>query len=1155
MRYVDCCKSTRKNKKCTRKDGKHFSLQRRFTKKKCIKGPVKGFTMRASCAPYKFCKQKGGARKTRKLLPKLRKISYKNKKHHYKLKDPFSKRKLAIHEGVNREAKKTGKTKKKAAIAKKGRFNILRIYRKNKKIKECNTITHDMRYMDRKYGLGKTKNICGQKGGTYNFPPDRPDSTFTNIDDLKLILSFYSPHNNNKIIIKSYTGDEDEHQLQPELASDTHILIVGADYGIPFFLFQGGGFEIKPKGVDNYLTYVPPQQQGGSRKKKGGKLDKSILNDELQVCSKDPMTGFTRDGYCRTNSNDSGSHLVCAKMDQQFLDYTKSQGNDLSSVVKDGENWCLCQDRWLQAHKVKKAPKVIKSATNSMIRDEVKSAIGQKGGGFIKVFSIFNDEFPEPISTDANGNQVKTMAWYGILVTPLISGMAKMYMDPDFYNYFKWHPDKNEREYKRRVIKKILIALRNNLHQKNDKGEAYFGKKNKFNIEQANFVLTHLKERNKVLKKIIAPKTEQYISRLSPIEELQEEKGAFSGGKRRRKTRKKRGGNDPPWQRETLQPNPETFDDIGYFYDCRPIPGRSQNKSKYRENMIITGDRDGNQLMLPDKWKIIRMNDSQTYDPQLQLVDMREREGLRGMAAFHRRAQDLCNRGYKPWERNDAKTGAGRKKKTRKKRGGWGRDWNVDSKGKPYYDCPNKHEGDWRYKEGIVISNVDAVISPLEAQEVEIKEMARSNRGDPTLVFNHTINPHEHDSRRPADEMCLEGFKPLKKNNDKIGAGRKKKTRKKRGGVNRLTTELPINTPQDIKNLVRDYFTDTQKIQLGNALRSLRSKDPRPTEQQLINFIVTIVERRRLLWEQQQQQQGGSRKKRGGTKQCNICHNSHPQEDIIGCEHKKPDGSPLKTNWYHKECLKEYWKMDNVPCTNDPLMGSVTNLINCDTPSKTFINKNLDKPNCDDMHQYGMEGAWGIWKGDYNDSNLPSKLEDIYDEQYVTWIRRGWGENHNDIIMYNDNEEPFRYDEYGQEKKLPRKNNHTGGRRKKKTRKKKKQFLYNPNDPSKSFDVYIDKNPKDTIPIKYTTVKDVKDTIKKLERLYKTKKYPHKRIWQVGMIMKVRLEAMLKHKTKKYPNAKKVKQRFNLANKYFKFLGKRTKKKDFKSRKAMTFKF
>ena len=124
----------------------------------------------------------------------------------------------------------------------------------------------------------------------------------------------------------------------------------------------------------------------------------------------------------------------------------------------------------------------------------------------------------------------------------------------------------------------------------------------------------------------------------------------------------------------------------------------------------------------------------------------------------------------------------------------------------------------------------------------------------------------------------------------------------------------------------------------------------------------------------------------------------------------------------------------------------------------------------------------------------------------------------------------------------------TGGKRNKRTRKKKKrktkkQFLYNPNNPKKSFDVYIDKNPSDTIPIKYTTVKDVRDTIKKLERLFKTKKYPHKRIWQVGMIMKVRLEAMLKHKKTKYPNAKKVKERFNLANKYFKFLGKRSKKK------------
>ena len=103
--------------------------------------------------------------KTRKaivLLPKLRKINYKNRKHTYKLKFTAKKRRLAIDEGVEMEKKKTGKTRKRAAIAKKGRFNILRIYRKYKKPKECEILTRDMKYMDRKYKLGKTKNICSK---------------------------------------------------------------------------------------------------------------------------------------------------------------------------------------------------------------------------------------------------------------------------------------------------------------------------------------------------------------------------------------------------------------------------------------------------------------------------------------------------------------------------------------------------------------------------------------------------------------------------------------------------------------------------------------------------------------------------------------------------------------------------------------------------------------------------------------------------------------------------------------------------------------------------------------------------------------------------------------------------------------------------------
>ena len=97
--------------------------------------------------------------------------------------------------------------------------------------------------------------------------------------------------------------------------------------------------------------------------------------------------------------------------------------------------------------------------------------------------------------------------------------------------------------------------------------------------------------------------------------------------------------------------------------------------------------------------------------------------------------------------------------------------------------------------------------------------------------------------------------------------------------------------------------------------------------------------------------------------------------------------------------------------------------------------------------------------------------------------------------------------------------------------KTRKNFLYNPKYPKKSFDVYIDKNPDDTISIKYTTIKDVKDTILKLEKLYKDKKYSHKRIWQVGMIMKVRLEVLKNKKPEQY----------NLSKKYFEFLVLRTK--------------
>lgn len=108
----------------------------------------------------------------------------------------------------------------------------------------------------------------------------------------------------------------------------------------------------------------------------------------------------------------------------------------------------------------------------------------------------------------------------------------------------------------------------------------------------------------------------------------------------------------------------------------------------------------------------------------------------------------------------------------------------------------------------------------------------------------------------------------------------------------------------------------------------------------------------------------------------------------------------------------------------------------------------------------------------------------------------------------------------------------------------KKQFLYNPNDPTRSFDVYIDKDPSDTISIKYKTIQDVKDTINKLEKLYKTKKYTHKRISQVSMILYVRLK-VLKEKKKTH---------YKLAKRYFDFLKKRTKVVGFEERKKLIFK-
>lgn len=100
----------------------------------------------------------------------------------------------------------------------------------------------------------------------------------------------------------------------------------------------------------------------------------NVLDRPLQVCSTDPMTGYFRDGCCETGPSDRGRHIVCAVMTDEFLTYSKGQGNDLSTPrpeyrfagLKAGDRWCLCLDRWREAHAAGCAPNVILDATHQI---------------------------------------------------------------------------------------------------------------------------------------------------------------------------------------------------------------------------------------------------------------------------------------------------------------------------------------------------------------------------------------------------------------------------------------------------------------------------------------------------------------------------------------------------------------------------------------------------------------------------------------------------------------------------------------------------------------------------------------------------------------------------------------------------------------------
>lgn len=105
----------------------------------------------------------------------------------------------------------------------------------------------------------------------------------------------------------------------------------------------------------------------------------NVLGEPLLTCSMKPLTGFTRSGCCETGPQDLGTHTVCAIVTREFLEFSRSRGNDLISPkpmldfpgLKPGDRWCLCVSRWVEAFKNNMAPRIIPEASHIRTLDFV----------------------------------------------------------------------------------------------------------------------------------------------------------------------------------------------------------------------------------------------------------------------------------------------------------------------------------------------------------------------------------------------------------------------------------------------------------------------------------------------------------------------------------------------------------------------------------------------------------------------------------------------------------------------------------------------------------------------------------------------------------------------------------------------------------------
>lgn len=112
----------------------------------------------------------------------------------------------------------------------------------------------------------------------------------------------------------------------------------------------------------------------------------NVLGGELQACSYDPLTGFYRDGCCQAGAEDVGTHLVCARVTREFLEFSQRRGNDLSTPrpewrfagLRPGDRWCLCVNRWREALAAGVAPPVVLEATHHSALEHVTLEVLQQ---------------------------------------------------------------------------------------------------------------------------------------------------------------------------------------------------------------------------------------------------------------------------------------------------------------------------------------------------------------------------------------------------------------------------------------------------------------------------------------------------------------------------------------------------------------------------------------------------------------------------------------------------------------------------------------------------------------------------------------------------------------------------------------------------------